>query len=140
MANSYTREFETLEALVEAQYRDNEDRKWPTVALLAVIDLLHEHWEIVENEEADEDLSGRTVDAVYDTIHHIIVHQELPLTEAEAIALEDQQVAEFRNDLENLGEKLGVDLRIINLDQKLKEAFGEKNEEENKEEEKDGNE
>jgi len=136
MANSFTREFETLEALVERQFASaEEDHKWPTVALLAVIDLLHEHWEIVENESPDEDLAGRTVDAIYDVIHHVVVHQELPLTEAEAIALEDQQVAEFRNDLEGLGEKLGIDLHILNLDQKLKEAFGEKPEENEKEEE-----
>lgn len=136
MANSFTREFETLETLIEAQYRDEEDRKWAAVALLAVVDTLNEYWEIIENEESDEDLGGRTIDTIYELIHSIIVHGELPLTEAEAIALEDQQVAQFRDDLEGLGEKLGIDLRILNLDQQLRDAFGEKPE--NKEE-KDGN-
>jgi len=135
MANSFTREFETLETLIEAQVRNSEDAKWPAVALLAILDTLNEYWEIVENETVDDDLQGRTIDVIYELIHSVIVHQELPLTEAEAIALEDQQVAEFRNDLEGLGEKLGIDLHILNLDQKLKEAFGEKPEDNEKEEE-----
>ena len=136
MANQFTREFETLEALIEKQYGDDEDRKWPTVALLGVIDVLHDHWEAIENEEeVDADLAGQTLDAIMDVIHCVIVHQELPLTEAEAIALEDQQVAQFRDDLEGLGDKLGIDLKILNLDQALKEAYAPKPEETNKKEE-----
>lgn len=137
MANSFTREFETLEALIEAQSKSAEDYKWPVVACLSVIDVLNEYWEIIENEPeaVDEDFQGRTIDTIQDVIHSLIVHQELPLTEEQAIALEDQQVAEFRNDLENIGDRLGIDLRIVDLDQKLKAAFDPNPEEK---EEKDG--
>lgn len=138
MANSFTREFETLEALIEMQSYDDEMRKWPVVAALAVVDILHDYWELVENnpDSIDDDFAAQTLETIQDTFHSLIVHQELPLTEEQAIAMEDQAVAALRDDLEGLGKKLNLDLVIENLDEKLRDVFSEKKTEEK--EEKDG--
>jgi len=134
MAHPLSREIETLGTLIEYQYQSNEGVKWPVVALVQIIDLLDDYWETIENDEgeSDPDLAAKYIDEMYEAIHIVLVHQTVPMTEEQRTALEDQEAAELREALEGFGKEMGLDLKILNLDQQLKEA-------QKKKEEKDGN-
>lgn len=122
MAHARTREFETLWSLVGAQYTSDQYVKYPILALLGVLQILDEYWDIIENEEPDDDLPARTVDAIEEMIHSWLVHNQEPeieMTDAERIAMEDQQVAELREQIEKFGRDTGVDMKLLNLDQLL---------------------
>lgn len=124
MAHSRTREFETLWSLVGAQYTSDQYIKYPILALLGVLQVLDEYWDIIENDadSIDDDFQGRTIDMIEEMIHSWLVHQtepEVEMTDAERIAMEDQLVAELREQIEEASRISGVPLKIIDLDQQL---------------------
>ena len=135
MPHTYTREFETLVTLIEYQYQSNEGVKWPIVALLHVIDIIDDWYQLIEDSdgESDPNFAIASLDDMYEAIHSIIVHQTIPMTEEQRTALEDQEAAELRDALESFGKEQGIDLKIFNLDQQLRNA-------QEKKEEKDGEE
>jgi hypothetical protein len=130
MSHPLSREIETLGSLIEFQYQTNDGVKWPVVALVQVLDLLDDYWETVENEEgeSDPDLAAKILDEMYEAIHIVLVHQTIPMTEEQRTALEDQEVAELRDALEKFGKESGLDLKIMNLDQQLRDAQEKKEE------------
>lgn len=111
-----SREFETLETLIQVYY-EAKNHDWTTVALLEVVGLIDQYYEVMEatdeefaelqaqlDGEIDRDvLPGLTIDQLYEAIHSILVHQTIPLTEEQRIAEQDQVAAEFRNGLDNFG-------------------------------------
>lgn len=119
-----TREFETLTSLIGAQYTSDQELKYPILALVSVVEVLNEYWEIVENQadEIDDDFQGRTIDLIEEVIHCWLVHHMPPeeeLTESEEIAKADQLAAELREQIEAWGRDTGVNFKIDNLDQLL---------------------
>lgn len=127
MSHALSREFETITKLIEYQYQTNEGIKWITIALLGTLEILDEYWDTVENvdeAERDPDYQGKVIDSIWETIHAWVVHNEIPMTEEERLAAEDQAVAELRDQLESVGKDVGVDsVRIRNLDELLGEIW-----------------
>lgn len=124
MAHSRTREFETLWSLVGAQYTSDQYIKYPILALLGVLQVLDEYWDIIENDydSIDDDFQGRTIDMIEEMIHSWLVHQvepEVEMTDAERIAMEDQLAAELREQIEKVGRDSGQPFTIMDLDLQL---------------------
>lgn len=108
-----SREFETLETLIQVYY-EAKNADWTTVALLEVVGLIDQYYEVMEatdeqlaelQSQLDGDidldtLPAKTIDQLYEVIHSILVHQTIPLTEEQRISEEDQAAAEFRQTLE----------------------------------------
>ena len=136
MTHPLEREFESLCAIIEFMTLspDESTKKWPAVALMSVIDILDQYWEIIEGDERDQEedegeLACRIVDSIYESIHSVIVHQELslegpePVSEEQRLADFDQQIAEFRNALEAQAEEQGMKVNIKDLDKKIEQAL-----------------
>lgn len=100
--SSRTRELETVISLIGEQYKSEEVR-WVVVALIGVVEILIDYHDVNEegDEEAREDLELRAVESIEDIIHSWLVHKELPMTEEERTALQDQEVAELREQIKN---------------------------------------
>lgn len=122
MSHPLEREFEALCTIIEFldASEDREENKWLTVSVLAVIEILNDYWELIENGEEDEDLPGKAIDSIYEVLHLTLVHREIPMTEEQRIAAEDQEIAAFRDQLEGLGEKTGIPIKLIDFDEFLK--------------------
>lgn len=112
--SSRSREFETLVTLIGEQYKSDEV-KWVAAGLIGVIEILMDYYEILEGDDEGakgEDLEERALESIEDIIHSWLVHNELPMTEEERIAQQDQEVAEFRDQMKNY-----TGLEFLNLDQ-----------------------
>lgn len=127
MSHPLSHEFEAMYTIIGLMTRspDDVDRQWPSIATLAVIDLLDEYWEMVESGESedDEDLPTRLIDSIYEVLHQIIVHEEMPMTDEQRTAIEDQEVAALRNQIEEFSKENGLDVKLVNLDQMIEQAL-----------------
>lgn len=122
-------ELEALSVLIGMQHRheDEEERKWPIMALLSVVEILMDYYAILDgdDEESRNDLEARAVESIHEQIHNWIVHNGIPMTEEERIALEDQEVAEFTHALSKISGMKIMD--FDNLLEKKKEDEEDKN-------------
>lgn len=134
MSNSLSNEIDGLFTIIElmTQSTDPTTKQWPAVALMAALDTINEYWEIVESDSDNDDgdretesLAYATIDAIYETIQHVLTRQELPMTEEQRQAQQDQEIAEFRNQIEAQAEQQGIRISIQDLDKKIQAALEE---------------